>query len=207
MVLAEAGRSLKNLPKDLATAIEAGRVLGAVVSRFLELEKSPVLWWLMQFGAVVVMQHIRGFMLSGFRANSSENYIKCQAESAVFRVMEGRLSTEIFPVFTYVSSISPGKVLVGIPKGNVKHTEASATSYRKKKGIETAVPVLLVDGYNVCGYWMKLKKHFMNGRLDIAQQKLVDELIKCIMLRVITGVENLNSIPESWQIWIGHVAG
>nr|POE86044.1 hypothetical protein CFP56_02412 [Quercus suber] len=126
-------------------------------------------------------------MLSGFRANSSENYIKCQAESAVFRVMEGRLSTEIFPVFTYVSSISPGKVLVGIPKGNVKHTEASATSYRKKKvtnqGIETAVPVLLVDGYNVCGYWMKLKKHFMNGRLDIAQQKLVDELIKCIMLR------------------------
>nr|POE86045.1 protein reticulata-related 4, chloroplastic [Quercus suber] len=55
MVLAEAGRSLKNLPKDLATAIEAGRVLGAVVSRFLELEKSPVLWWLMQFGAVVVM--------------------------------------------------------------------------------------------------------------------------------------------------------
>nr|POE48548.1 disease resistance protein rpm1 [Quercus suber] len=55
MVLAEAGRSLKNLPKDLAAAIEAGRVLGAVVSRFLELEKSPVLRWLMQFGAVVVM--------------------------------------------------------------------------------------------------------------------------------------------------------
>nr|POE96557.1 protein reticulata-related 4, chloroplastic [Quercus suber] len=52
MVLAEAGRSLKNLPKDLAAAIEAGRVLGAVVSRFLELEKSPVLRWLMQFGAV-----------------------------------------------------------------------------------------------------------------------------------------------------------
>ncbi|KAK9999998.1 hypothetical protein SO802_019601 [Lithocarpus litseifolius] len=50
MVLAEAGRSLKNLPKDLAAAIEAGRVPGAVVSRFLELEKSPVLRWLMQFG-------------------------------------------------------------------------------------------------------------------------------------------------------------
>ena len=51
MVLAEAGRSLKNLPKDLAAAIEAGRIPGAVVSRFLELEKSPVLRWLMQFGA------------------------------------------------------------------------------------------------------------------------------------------------------------
>ncbi|XP_023906625.2 protein RETICULATA-RELATED 4, chloroplastic [Quercus suber] len=50
MVLAEAGRSLKNLPKDLAAAIEAGRVPGAVVSRFLELEKSQVLRWLMQFG-------------------------------------------------------------------------------------------------------------------------------------------------------------
>ena len=55
MVLAEAGRSLKNLPKDLAAAIEAGRVPGAVVSRFLELEKSPVLRWLMQFGTVVAM--------------------------------------------------------------------------------------------------------------------------------------------------------
>ncbi|KAK7824674.1 protein reticulata-related 4 [Quercus suber] len=50
MVLAEAERSLKNLPKDLAAAIEARRVLGTVVSRFLELEKSPVLRWLMQFG-------------------------------------------------------------------------------------------------------------------------------------------------------------
>ena len=55
MVLAEAGRSLKNLPKDLAAAIEAGRVPGAVVSRFLELEKLPVLRWLMQFGTVVAM--------------------------------------------------------------------------------------------------------------------------------------------------------
>ncbi|KAK7818252.1 protein reticulata-related 4 [Quercus suber] len=55
MVLAEAGRSLKNLPKDLAAAIEVGRVLGTVVSRFLELEKSPMLRWLMQFSAVVVM--------------------------------------------------------------------------------------------------------------------------------------------------------
>lgn len=45
------------------------------------------------------------------------------------------------------------------------------------KGLDTSVPVLLVDGYNVCGYWAKLKKHFMKGRLDIARQKLIDELI------------------------------
>ena len=48
MVLAKARRLLKNFPKDLA-AIEAGRVPGTMVSRFLELEKSPVLRWLMQF--------------------------------------------------------------------------------------------------------------------------------------------------------------
>lgn len=45
------------------------------------------------------------------------------------------------------------------------------------------MPVLLVDGYNVCGYWMKLKKHFANGRLDIARQKLIDELVTFSMLR------------------------
>nr|POF09890.1 protein reticulata-related 4, chloroplastic [Quercus suber] len=50
MVLAKVGRLLKNLPKDLAAAIKAGRVPGAVVSTFLELEKLLVLRWLMQFG-------------------------------------------------------------------------------------------------------------------------------------------------------------
>ncbi|KAM7478624.1 hypothetical protein LguiA_026837 [Lonicera macranthoides] len=77
-----------------------------------------------------------------------------------------------------------------------------ATSYRKKKvekedlpeetesyqdptlslnnthqEIETALPVMLVDGYNVCGYWVKLKTHFLGGRLDIARQTLIEELI------------------------------
>lgn len=77
-----------------------------------------------------------------------------------------------------------------------------ATSYRKKKALkdelpedidlyqdptkrlyhtnqclDTTIPVLLVDGYNMCGYWAKLKKYFMKGRLDIARQKLTDELI------------------------------
>ncbi|KAJ0038757.1 hypothetical protein Pint_23908 [Pistacia integerrima] len=50
LALAEAGRSLESLPKDLATAVEAGRVPGAIVKRYFELEKSPVFWWLLQFG-------------------------------------------------------------------------------------------------------------------------------------------------------------
>ncbi|KAL0902910.1 hypothetical protein M5K25_028404 [Dendrobium thyrsiflorum] len=85
-------------------------------------------------------------------------------------------------------------------------TPRPSTSYRKKKavkqelpedidlyqdpttnlyyqGLDTAVPVLLVDGYNVCGYWTKLKKHFIKGRLDIARQKLTDELITFSVLK------------------------
>ncbi|KAL9333934.1 hypothetical protein Peur_074073 [Populus x canadensis] len=48
LALAEAGRSLESLPKDLAA--EAGRVLGSIASRYLELEKSPVFRRLLQFG-------------------------------------------------------------------------------------------------------------------------------------------------------------
>ena len=54
------------------------------------------------------------------------------------------------------------------------------------QGLEAAVPVLLVDGYNVCGYWAKLKKHFSIGRLDIARQKLIDELVTFSLLRGFT---------------------
>lgn len=50
MALAEAERTLDSLPKDLASAIEAGKIPQAVVHRFLELEKSPVLRWLLSFG-------------------------------------------------------------------------------------------------------------------------------------------------------------
>lgn len=49
LVLAEAGRPLESLPKDLAAAVEGGRIPGAVVSRFLELERSPLMRWLLQF--------------------------------------------------------------------------------------------------------------------------------------------------------------
>ncbi|XP_047952354.1 protein RETICULATA-RELATED 4, chloroplastic-like [Salvia hispanica] len=50
MALAEAGRSLDSLPKDLAAAIEAGKIPGSIVHRFFELEKSPFLRWLLRFG-------------------------------------------------------------------------------------------------------------------------------------------------------------
>ncbi|KAJ8748746.1 hypothetical protein K2173_011300 [Erythroxylum novogranatense] len=50
LALAEVGRSLESLPKDLASAIEAGRLPGSIVRRYFELEKSLVFRWLLQFG-------------------------------------------------------------------------------------------------------------------------------------------------------------
>ncbi|MQL74815.1 hypothetical protein Taro_007178 [Colocasia esculenta] len=50
LALSQAERSLESLPKDLAAAIEGGRVPGSIVERFFELEKSPLLRWLLQFG-------------------------------------------------------------------------------------------------------------------------------------------------------------
>ncbi|KAM1363653.1 hypothetical protein ACFX15_028004 [Malus domestica] len=47
--MADAGRSSESLPKDLAAAIEAGRVPGLIVKRFFELEKSAVFRWLLGF--------------------------------------------------------------------------------------------------------------------------------------------------------------
>uniref|UniRef100_A0A9I9DC22 RNA-binding protein containing a PIN domain n=1 Tax=Cucumis melo TaxID=3656 RepID=A0A9I9DC22_CUCME len=124
---------------------------------------------------------------------SSENYVKSEAEFAVSEIVEGLLCGS-----AKIREFQKRKS--GVPK--------PATSYRRKKvekedlpgdtelyrdptlalyytnqGIDNAVPVLLVDGYNVCGYWVKLKKHFMNGRLDVARQKLIDELITFSMLR------------------------
>ncbi|PRQ54823.1 hypothetical protein RchiOBHm_Chr1g0317941 [Rosa chinensis] len=49
MAIAEAGRTAESLPKDLAAAVEAGRVPGLIVKRFFELEKSVVFRWLLQF--------------------------------------------------------------------------------------------------------------------------------------------------------------
>ncbi|CAO2817371.1 unnamed protein product [Amaranthus hypochondriacus] len=50
LVMAEVGRSLDSLPKDLASAVDAGRIPGLILGRFFELEKSPVFRWLLQFG-------------------------------------------------------------------------------------------------------------------------------------------------------------
>ncbi|XP_074557963.1 protein RETICULATA-RELATED 4, chloroplastic-like [Curcuma longa] len=50
LALAKAERTLESLPKDLADAIENGRIPGLIVQRFFELERSPVFRWLLQFG-------------------------------------------------------------------------------------------------------------------------------------------------------------
>ncbi|KAJ6798485.1 uncharacterized protein M6B38_274620 [Iris pallida] len=70
-----------------------------------------------------------------------------------------------------------------LPEDTELYNDPTTTLYYTNQGLETAIPVLLVDGYNVCGYWAKLKKHFMKGRLDIARQKLIDELITFSVLK------------------------
>ncbi|KAJ8449451.1 hypothetical protein Cgig2_002248 [Carnegiea gigantea] len=50
LFLAEIGRSLESLPKDLAVAIQEGKIPVDIVRRYLELEKSPLFKWLLQFG-------------------------------------------------------------------------------------------------------------------------------------------------------------
>lgn len=49
-MLTEAGRSLESVSKDVAAAITAGRLPGSIVKRYVELEKSVVFKWLLQFG-------------------------------------------------------------------------------------------------------------------------------------------------------------
>ncbi|PIA55418.1 hypothetical protein AQUCO_00700007v1 [Aquilegia coerulea] len=72
-----------------------------------------------------------------------------------------------------------------LPEDTEFYQDPTMTLYYTSQGLEmeTGVPVMLVDGYNVCGYWAKLKKHFLNGRLELARQKLIDELITFSSLR------------------------
>jgi hypothetical protein len=49
-VLANLGRSLDSLPLDLAEAVRDGKVTGEIITRFVNLEKSPLFRWLMNFG-------------------------------------------------------------------------------------------------------------------------------------------------------------
>lgn len=64
-----------------------------------------------------------------------------------------------------------------MPEYNGDYEDPTTKLYHTSEGFELASPVLLVDGYNMCGYWPKLKKHFSRGHLDTAREKLVHELI------------------------------
>ncbi|ESR44618.1 hypothetical protein CICLE_v10003645mg [Citrus x clementina] len=70
-----------------------------------------------------------------------------------------------------------------LPEDTELYCDPTTTLYYTNQGIDNAVPVLLVDGYNVCGYWPKLKKHFIKGRLDVARLKLIEELVEFSMIR------------------------
>ncbi|KAK1310972.1 hypothetical protein QJS10_CPA08g00995 [Acorus calamus] len=70
-----------------------------------------------------------------------------------------------------------------LPEDSEDYHDPTMNLYYTNQGLIAAIPVLLVDGYNVCGYWAKLKKHFMKGQLDIARQKLIDELIAFSVLK------------------------
>lgn len=50
IALAEAGRSLESLPKDLRNAVQDGRIPASIVLRYFDLEKSKFISWLMKFG-------------------------------------------------------------------------------------------------------------------------------------------------------------
>lgn len=70
-----------------------------------------------------------------------------------------------------------------LPPDAELYKDPTLSLYYTNQDVDSAVPVLLVDGYNVCGYWVKLKKHFMGGRLDMARQKLIDELVQFSLVR------------------------
>uniref|UniRef100_A0A1D1XPI0 Uncharacterized protein yacP n=1 Tax=Anthurium amnicola TaxID=1678845 RepID=A0A1D1XPI0_9ARAE len=94
-----------------------------------------------------------------------------------------------------------------LPQDTDLYEDPTMNLYYTNQGLETAVPVLLVDGYNVCGYWPKLKKHFMKGRLDVARQKLIDELIAFSILKEVKVVvvfdAMLSGLPTHKEDFVG----
>ncbi|KAL3814575.1 hypothetical protein ACJIZ3_015843 [Penstemon smallii] len=94
-----------------------------------------------------------------------------------------------------------------MPQDTELYRDPTLALYYTHQGLETANPVLLVDGYNVCGYWAKLKKYFMSGRLDIARQKLIDELITFSMLREVKVVvvfdAMMSGLPTHKEDFVG----
>ncbi|KAL4184219.1 hypothetical protein AMTRI_Chr11g102240 [Amborella trichopoda] len=84
-----------------------------------------------------------------------------------------------------------------LPDDKELYQDPTTALYYTNRGLDTAVPVLLVDGYNVCGYWAKLKKHFAGGRLDIARQKLIDELITFSLMKEVKVVVVFDAMMSS----------
>uniref|UniRef100_A0A453MGI6 Uncharacterized protein n=2 Tax=Aegilops tauschii subsp. strangulata TaxID=200361 RepID=A0A453MGI6_AEGTS len=73
-----------------------------------------------------------------------------------------------------------------LPDDTDFYEDPSATLTCTNDGsVEIASPVILVDGYNVCGYWGKLKSDFLNGNQGIARQMLIDELVSFSAVREI----------------------
>nr|XP_019704067.1 uncharacterized protein LOC105034677 isoform X10 [Elaeis guineensis] len=94
-----------------------------------------------------------------------------------------------------------------LPEDTDFYKDPTTNLYYTNQGLDTAVPVLLVDGYNVCGYWAKLKKHFMKGRLDIARQKLIDELMEFSVLKEVKVVvvfdARMSGLPSHKESFAG----
>ncbi|KAF3772803.1 hypothetical protein EJ110_NYTH56920 [Nymphaea thermarum] len=94
-----------------------------------------------------------------------------------------------------------------LPDNTDLYQDPTTSLYYTNQGLETAVPVLLVDGYNVCGYWPKLKKHFMSGRLDVARQKLIDELVSFSVLKEVKVVVVFDAMMSGMSTHKEHFAG
>ncbi|XP_052296456.1 uncharacterized protein LOC102608690 isoform X6 [Citrus sinensis] len=94
-----------------------------------------------------------------------------------------------------------------LPEDTELYCDPTTTLYYTNQGIDNAVPVLLVDGYNVCGYWPKLKKHFIKGRLDVARLKLIEELVEFSMIREVKVVAVfdalMSGLPTHKEEFIG----
>ncbi|XP_056690001.1 uncharacterized protein [Spinacia oleracea] len=94
-----------------------------------------------------------------------------------------------------------------LPPDAELYKDPTLSLYYTSQVVDSAVPVLLVDGYNVCGYWVKLKKYFMGGRLDVARQKLVDELVQFSLVREVKVVAvfdaMLSGLPTHKETFAG----
>ncbi|GAB4847423.1 hypothetical protein Ancab_026480 [Ancistrocladus abbreviatus] len=94
-----------------------------------------------------------------------------------------------------------------LPQDTDLYQDPTLTLYYTNQDLDTAVPVLLVDGYNMCGYWPKLKKHFMNGQLKLARQKLIDELVSFSLVREVKVVvvfdAMMSGLPTHRENFVG----